>query len=74
MWNDTEHAPRLNRPATAGEALGVRHTEEGLELNTAQAATCRHCGAEPRLYVCKSPSGRDVALWIPAQCGCGGRK
>jgi len=64
---------RSGLPVTFGEALGAKEGE-ALVLNTAEAAVCYRCNAEPRLYTHTSPKGRDVAIWIPAEHKCRGRQ
>lgn len=62
---------RVGRAVTFGELYGAREGE-ALQLNTAQGATCKRCGQEPRLYHHVSPKGRDVTLWIPVEHVCRG--
>lgn len=65
-------AARSGRPVTFGEVLGVKEGE-ALMLNTAEAAVCHRCGAEPRLHTHASPKGREVVIWIPVDHICKGR-
>ncbi|THF88421.1 hypothetical protein E7T09_04230 [Deinococcus sp. KSM4-11] len=60
---------RLNRSVSLAEALGGRDGQP-LELNSPESATCRRCGAEPRMHHTVTASGRDVVAWIPTDHWC----